>query len=112
MPIHSFRFHNNKKFQKLSIFDRKVYLACASIPKGEVRTYGWVAQQINCPGAARAVGVSLSKNPFAPKIPCHRVIRSDGHMGGYSGPGGIAGKIRRLKREGYKFNLTSKFRLK
>lgn len=81
-------------------FYQKVWRACAEIPKGEVRTYGWVAQRIGKPGAARAVGTALSKNPFAPAIPCHRVVRSDGQLGGYSAPGGSKAKKERLIREG------------
>ena len=80
-------------------FYQKVWLECAKIPKGETRTYGWLAKKIGNPGAARAVGLALAKNPFAPDIPCHRVIRSDGSLGGYSAPGGIARKQRMLIQE-------------
>ncbi|MBK9921635.1 MAG: MGMT family protein [Elusimicrobia bacterium] len=69
-------------------FYQAVWKACAEIPAGEVRTYGWLAARIGRPGAARAVGTALGANPFAPVVPCHRVVRSDGGMGGYSGPGG------------------------
>ena len=65
-------------------FYQKVWLACSKIPFGETRTYKWIAKKIGSPNAARAVGRALSKNPFAPIIPCHRVIRSDGKLGGYS----------------------------
>lgn len=80
-------------------FFQKVWLECAKIPKGETRTYGDLAKKIGRPGAARAVGSALAKNPFAPEIPCHRVVRSDGGLGGYSAPGGIAAKRRILAKE-------------
>ena len=82
-----------------SAFERAVWTACASIPAGETRTYGWIARRIGKPGAARAVGAALGRNPFAPTIPCHRVVRSDGGLGGYSGNGGVAAKRRLLKKE-------------
>lgn len=81
-------------------FRRAVWLACAEIPRGEVRTYGWIARRIGKPGAARAVGAALGANPFAPIVPCHRVVRSDGGLGGYSGRGGLATKRRLLAKEG------------
>ena len=70
------------------------------IPKGNVKTYSQVAKGIGEPLAVRAVANAIGKNPFAPKIPCHRVIRSDGSLGGYSGKGGIKKKKLLLKREG------------
>jgi len=82
------------------LFDQAVWRACAEIPKGEVRTYGWIARRIGRPKAARAVGRALGKNPFAPRIPCHRVVGADGRLTGYSGPGGLAAKRRLLRSEG------------
>ena len=82
-----------------SPFCRAVWQECARIPAGEVRSYGWIARRIGKPRAARAVGRALAANPFAPLIPCHRVIASDGSLGGYSGAGGIPAKRRRLARE-------------
>lgn len=81
-------------------FQQSVWKACATIPKGQVRTYGWIAKKIGKPGAARAVGMALGKNPFAPIVPCHRVVGADGRMTGYSGAGGIEAKRRLLKTEG------------
>ena len=81
-------------------FYQAVWLACAEIPKGEVRTYGWIAKKIRKPAAARAVGQALGKNPFAPTVPCHRVVGADGRLTGYSGAGGVAKKRRMLKAEG------------
>ena len=71
------------------------------IPKGKVKTYKEIAIAIKMPKSARAVANACGKNPYAPKVPCHRVIRSDGGMGGYSAPGGIKTKKKLLKKEGY-----------
>lgn len=65
-------------------FTRKVYRVVLSIPLGETRTYKWVARKIGKPKAARAVGQALKKNPYPLIIPCHRVVASDGKLGGYS----------------------------
>ncbi len=70
-----------------------------SIPEGRTRSDKWIAARIGRPGATRAVGSALGKNPFAPVVPCHRVIKSDGTMGGFSAPGGVAAKIKLLKKE-------------
>lgn len=83
-----------------SPFYQSVWKACAEIPKGQVRTYGWIAKRIGKPKSARAVGMALGKNPFAPTVPCHRVVGADGRLTGYSGAGGVAQKRRMLKAEG------------
>tara|TARA_B100001059_G_C17257082_1_gene297078 strand:- start:132 stop:362 length:231 start_codon:yes stop_codon:yes gene_type:complete len=70
-----------------------------TIPKGKVKTYLEVAKAIGKPKAFRAVANAVAKNPFPPQIPCHRVIRSDGRLGGYSGKGGIRQKRELLKSE-------------
>lgn len=80
-------------------FTEKVYAIVKKIPAGKVLTYGEVARKIGKPNSARAVGTVLSKN-FDPQIPCHRVIRSDGKIGNYN-RGGMSGKIKILKKEGY-----------
>jgi len=80
-------------------FQIKVWKYLKTIPKGSVKTYKQVAIGINRPKAARAVANACGKNPYAPRIPCHRVIRTDGGFGGYSGKGGIKAKIRLLKAE-------------
>ena len=81
-------------------FQKKVWNYLKTIKKGTVKTYKQVAIAINRPKSARAVANAVGKNPFAPKIPCHRVIRSDGSLGGYSGKGGVKTKKLLLKREG------------
>ena len=83
-------------------FQLKVWAYLKKIPHGSVKTYSHVAKSIGKPLAVRAVANAIGKNPFAPKIPCHRVIRSDGSLGGYSGKGGIKTKKLLLKREGIK----------
>lgn len=84
----------------LSDFQRDVLGATRTIPRGEVRTYGWVAREIGRPGAVRAVGTALGHNPIPLVIPCHRVVRGDWRLGEYSGGGGTAAKRRLLGAEG------------
>lgn len=79
-------------------FKEKVYAVVKKIPRGEVLTYKQVAKRVGKPLAFRAVGNVLNKNKD-PKVPCHRVIRSDGKIGGYR-DGGLF-KIKRLREEGY-----------
>ena len=65
-------------------FQRKVYLELLNVPCGETISYGELARRIGC-GSAQAVGQALKRNPFAPDVPCHRVIASDGRIGGFGG---------------------------
>ena len=81
-------------------FQLKVWNYLKKIPRGKVKTYSEVAKSIGKPLAVRAVANAIGKNPQAPQIPCHRVIRSDGSLGGYSGKGGIKTKKLLLKKEG------------
>ncbi len=83
----------------LSPFDRKVLQTCRKITPGETTTYGDLAVRIGHPGAARAVGTALAHNPIPLIIPCHRVLRSDGSLGGFSAPGGLTTKQRLLRHE-------------
>ena len=83
-------------------FQVKVWNYLKKIPRGSLKTYSQVAKGIGNPLAVRAVANAIGKNPLAPKIPCHRVIRSDGSLGGSSGKGGIKTKKLLLKREGIK----------
>ena len=71
-----------------------------TIPKGQIRTYKQVAKAIKRPLSYRAVANAIAKNPYSPLIPCHRVIKSDGSVGGYSGKGGVKTKVKLLKSEG------------
>ena len=81
-------------------FQKKVWNYLITIKKGSIKTYKQVAIAINRPKSARAVANAVGQNPLSPKIPCHRVIRSDGSIGGYSGKGGIKTKKKLLKNEG------------
>jgi methylated-DNA-[protein]-cysteine S-methyltransferase len=81
-------------------FQRRVLERLRRIPKGQVRTYREIAREIGQPGATRAVGTACARNPIPLLIPCHRVVRSDGGLGGYSLRGGIALKERLLESEG------------
>ena len=80
-------------------FQLKVWKYLKRIKRGKVKTYKQVAIGIKNPKSARAVAKACAKNPYAPKIPCHRVIRSDGALGGYSGRGGIRQKLKLLRSE-------------
>lgn len=79
-------------------FQKKVWKAMVKIPKGKVSTYGLVARAIGNPNAVRAVGFACNQNPFAPDVPCHRIVSSDGTLGGYAH--GPAKKMALLKKEG------------
>jgi O-6-methylguanine DNA methyltransferase len=83
----------------LSEFEQAVLRKALEIPSGEVRPYSWIAKEIGHPGAVRAAGSALAKNPVPLLIPCHRVVRSDGHIGRYS-LGGARNKRRLLEVEG------------
>lgn len=81
-------------------FQREVLAAARAIPRGQVMTYGQIARRIGRPRAARAIGQALGDNPIPIVVPCHRVLASDGSLGGYSGRGGIRTKLRLLRLEG------------
>ena len=70
--------------QDITEFQRRVYLALLDVPRGETITYKQLADRIGC-RSAQAVGQALKRNPFAPEVPCHRVIASDGTLGGFHG---------------------------
>jgi methylated-DNA-[protein]-cysteine S-methyltransferase len=80
-------------------FSRKVLTACRKIKFGRTISYSGLAKKAGQPAASRAVGNALAKNPLPLIIPCHRVLRADGKMGGFSAPGGISVKKRMLALE-------------
>lgn len=80
-------------------FDRRVYGVARTIAAGSTLTYGEVAARLGAPGAARAVGQALGRNPYPIVVPCHRVLAADGRLGGFSAPGGLATKLRLLSIE-------------
>ncbi len=92
-------FTHEVSFRSGTAFEKAVWSAAREIPYGETRTYKWIAEKIGKPGAARAVGQALSRNPIPILVPCHRVIESDGSLGGYSG--GVERKRRLLDIEYY-----------
>ncbi len=82
-------------------FDERVWKLMKRIPKGKVTTYGLIAKKLNTK-AYRAVGNACRKNPYAPRVPCHRVVRSDGSVGGFGGETSgktVEKKIRLLRKE-------------
>ncbi len=90
-------------FMGLPAFRRKVLEACRRIPYGSTASYGDLARAVGKAGAARAVGGAMAANPFPLVIPCHRVLRSDGSIGGFSSPAGVKLKTRMLELEGASF---------
>lgn len=85
-------------------FQHDVWRALLRIPRGQVRTYTELAKMAGHPNAVRAVANAVGKNPLPPDIPCHRVVRTDGKLGGYSAPGGLNEKRRLLASEGVFIN--------
>lgn len=79
---------------------KAVWKELCNIPKGQVITYTELAKRIGKPRAVRAVANAVGRNPFAPEVPCHRVVHSDGTLGGYSAKGGVRAKRELLEKEG------------
>jgi|Deesub1362B_J571_1020462.scaffolds.fasta_scaffold00003_332 O-6-methylguanine DNA methyltransferase len=82
-------------------FMKSVWRITRKIPYGEIRSYKWVAEQLGIYKGYQAIGIALSKNPHLIVTPCHRVIRSDGSIGGFSSEGGVELKKHLLRLEGY-----------
>ena len=87
-------------------FDQKCYEVLMKIPWGKVTTYGEIARMIGKKRAARAVGGAMNRNPNAPRVPCHRVVKSNGELGGYAY--GVKKKANLLRKEGIVLEKTSK----
>lgn len=85
-------------------FQIKVWKEIAKIPLGETRSYKEIATAIGSPNSSRAVANACGENPYPIKIPCHRVIKSDGSIGGYSGTGGIERKKELLAKENNRYD--------
>lgn len=83
----------------VSPFERRLYQALRAVGAGETVTYGELAREIGEPGAAQAVGRAMARNPFAPVVPCHRVLGADGRAGGFSAAEGVSTKMRLLQME-------------
>jgi len=93
------KFNVKIDWSQRSDFDVDVYHACRRIPYGRTRSYKQLAEQVGRPGAARAVGNAMRTNSCPIVVPCHRVLKSDGSLGGFSGPDGINTKRRLLQME-------------
>lgn len=93
------RFRQKLKFLTGTDFEQDVWYRLKEIPFGETRSYKWIAEKVGRPSAVRAVGRALSKNPIPIVVPCHRIIESDGSIGGYSS--GVDRKRRLLDMEYY-----------
>lgn len=90
-------------------FNEKCYSILVKVPKGKVTTYKEIARKLNSK-AYRAVGNAMNKNPYAPKVPCHRVVKSNGEVGGFAF--GVNKKIEMLKKEGVYIDKNNKIDLK
>ena len=94
-------FQDELDLRNATDFQREVWQLTASIPYGETRAYGWLASELGRPGSVRAVGQAMARNPLPIIIPCHRVVGSNGALGGYSG--GLEMKRRLLELESSEF---------
>lgn len=94
-------------FDGVPAFHRQVYEALRAAPRGTTLTYGELAELAGSPGAARAVGTALRRNPLAILVPCHRVVAAGGKLGGFSAAGGPGTKTRMLAAEGVKFGAAA-----
>lgn len=92
-------FHTRLDWSDCHAFEIDVWRACAEVGYGATATYKVLAERVGRPGGARAVGMAMGRNPFPIIIPCHRILKSDGSLGGYSGPGGVEFKRRLLEME-------------
>ncbi|MCC6347832.1 MAG: methylated-DNA--[protein]-cysteine S-methyltransferase [Nitrospirales bacterium] len=93
-------FRQAVRFLQGTDFERRVWDALREIPYGETRTYGWMAEKVGSPGAARAAGRAIGRNPLPILIPCHRVIGADGSLTGFSCGLGIKKWLLEHERQG------------
>ena len=93
---------------KATKFERKVWREILKIQHGKTTTYKNIADKLGVKNGSRAVANACGKNPYLITIPCHRVIRSDGFLGGYSGQGGLKRKKQLLLNEGHRFSSDDK----
>ena len=87
----------------VSTFTKKIYSEAKKIKRGSVISYGELALMAKSPNAARAVGSAMARNPFAPFVPCHRVIGKNGDLCGFGGGNGLLLKRKLLETEGVRF---------
>lgn len=88
-----------RKFKGLTDFQLKVWKEVLKIPLGRTRSYSWIARRIGSPRAVRAVGMALKNNPYPILIPCHRVVQSNGDIGGYSRGREVKKKLIQLEQQ-------------
>jgi methylated-DNA-[protein]-cysteine S-methyltransferase len=101
--------------KEITDFQKKIYELMTRIPKGKVTTYGELAKAMGGSHFSRAVGNAVRNNPFAPTVPCHRVIKSSGDIGGFGGETtgeNIEKKIKMLQEEGVSVDSSSRIDLK
>ncbi|HRU07701.1 MAG TPA: methylated-DNA--[protein]-cysteine S-methyltransferase [Candidatus Brocadiia bacterium] len=101
-------FEGDLDFTAGTPFQRRVWQAALKAGYGRVMTYAGVALEMGRPGADRAVAGALARNPLPLIVPCHRIVRSDGRLGGFSGPGGVAMKEAMLRLEGARLVMDGK----
>jgi len=94
------RFRVRIDLDQVTEFRARVLQACRRIPRGQTASYADLARAAGSPGATRAVGSTMANNPLPLIVPCHRIVRSDGSLGGFSSPQGLAQKKRLLRLEG------------
>ncbi len=94
---HRADFPDRLDLEGATTFQRRVWDAARAIPYGQTRSYAWVAGQVGRPGATRAAGQALARNPLPVIIPCHRVIEADGGLGGFSGGLKMKRRLRKLE---------------
>lgn len=101
--------HIELDWRGVPAFHRRVLELARSIAPGQTRTYGDLARELGEPGAARAVGQALGHNPFAPVVPCHRVLAAGSASGGFSANGGVSTKLKMLLTERAVFGAPGLF---
>lgn len=111
LTIHYKNNNNETNYERIleylhiSHFQHEVYAELIKVPKGQVTTYGLLAKRLGL-NSSRAIGTAMRKNPLAPEVPCHRVVKSDGTLGFYSGKGGPYKKLKMLQEEGIRFQVS------
>ncbi len=95
------------QFEKRTNFQQKIYQLVRKIPSGKVMTYKEIGIKLGMPGASRAIGTAMGRNPVPLIIPCHRVVASGGRPGGFTAHGGLHTKAKLLKIEGYQLKIKN-----
>ena len=104
--VHDDLGHIELDMRGVSEFHQRIYAIARRIPPGQTRTYGEIAEELGDKGLSRAVGQAMGHNPFAPVVPCHRVLAAGNKPGGFSANGGVVTKLKMLAIEGAVVNHT------